>query len=575
MNPSNVHRLAPLLVAAILLLPESESFAYPPRERTFLSTLAFLSSSRGGGGVVPPAVQTRIIRPASCHPISHRQRAAALSMAAANLDSDDPFQVLGMDEPTSDKKVIKRAYKRMAIQYHPDVATTKDSSPEEKKMASDRFAKINWAYEVLSGKRQNDSTYTKTPTSNTGSSTSGWSPPHRRSGGYASTSSASGAAGGSTGGSTGDGRVDWTDFMPKDYDEAYDAGGDSFGKIFSDLFVGAAAGAAGLGGPSVFRDFIEFLEGNVDGFGGAEDDAELRILLQTGDLDEVRNELDDTELVVQQLKAKLSGIKDEILTVTAEVKLTTRYMEKIEMEESLAELNARKEVIEGYIKKAQKRLLSLQTRYKELLTSGGGDSYGSGRSSRSSWEDIKSEAGGRSSSSSSSSSSYTTGSASSTSSSTASSSSGSQRAPKTGEDSWMNESFGSSSSRRGRGEGRRRSRSTRSSGGSSTSTSSSQQAPAREPQTTAQSPRADTTSTQRTTSSSSGSYSSSGAGRGASSNPTSSSSIRTTSTSSDSNVPPHRRTSGSYENQQEKDKRRLRELKVDDEFDKLKKELGL
>ena len=53
-----------------------------------------------------------------------------------NINSDDPFQVLGMEEPTSDKKVIKRAYKRMALKYHPDVATTKDSSAEEKKAAN-------------------------------------------------------------------------------------------------------------------------------------------------------------------------------------------------------------------------------------------------------------------------------------------------------------------------------------------------------------------------------------------------------------------------------------------------------
>ena len=36
------------------------------------------------------------------------------------VDSDDPFQILGL-EPTVDQKVIKRAYKRMALKYHPDV----------------------------------------------------------------------------------------------------------------------------------------------------------------------------------------------------------------------------------------------------------------------------------------------------------------------------------------------------------------------------------------------------------------------------------------------------------------------
>jgi hypothetical protein len=39
-------------------------------------------------------------------------------------------------------------------------------------------------------------------------------------------------------------------------------------------------------------------------------------------------------------------------------------------------------------------------------------------------------------------------------------------------------------------------------------------------------------------------------------------------------VPPHRRTS-SYESSAEENKRRMREIKVDEEFEKLKKELGL
>lgn len=42
---------------------------------------------------------------------------------------------------------------------------------------------------------------------------------------------------------------------------------------------------------------------------------------------------------------------------------------------------------------------------------------------------------------------------------------------------------------------------------------------------------------------------------------------------STSQVPPHRRKSN-YDSYMDDDKKRLRELKVDEEFDKLKKELG-
>lgn len=470
-------------------------------------------------------------------------------------DSNDPFELLGLEEPTTDKKVIKRAYKRMALKYHPDVSTTQQSTPEEKKEASDRFAKINWAYEVLSGKRQNDSTYGSTTSSSSSKSTgtSGWSPPHRRSGAYS-------PPGESNAKTDYPGGVDWTDFMPK-YDEAeYDSNGDSFGKIFSDLFVGAAAGAAGMGGPSIVRDFIEFLEGNVDGFGTNPNDEELRVLLQVGSLDEVRNELDDTELVVQQLKQKMTTIQEEIISLTAKVGMTSRYMEKIEMEEALAELNARKDVVQGYVKKAQKRLLTLQTRYKELLT--GDDPYSSSRT-RSSWDDIKREAGDEPRRSTSrqetASSSYSTstrnGEESNPFSATSSTSTStrSDRSSKTDDDAWMNEGFGSSAYGRGRGSGRRRSK---------RGSSSSEQTSARQG------------STQRTASAANeakeGRQSSSQGRQDVAASPNSSSSQSLTTT-----VPPHRRATSSYENRQEQDKRRMRELKVDEEFDKLKRELGL
>ena len=69
-------------------------------------------------------------------------------------DTTDPFVLLGLDpnNPTADKKEIKRAYKRQAMKYHPDVVINADSTPEERKRASEEFAKVNAAYEILSGK---------------------------------------------------------------------------------------------------------------------------------------------------------------------------------------------------------------------------------------------------------------------------------------------------------------------------------------------------------------------------------------------------------------------------------------
>lgn len=473
--------------------------------------------------------------------ISSPRRLSTLKM---NINSDDPFKILGLDEPTADLKVVKRAYKRMALRYHPDVITTKDSSAEEKKQASDRFAKINWAYQTLSGKGRNDKTYKATSSASSGSSSTGWTPPHKR-GSTASTSSYSSSTSSSTG-------TNWEDFMPKYDDDQYDTGGDSFGKIFSDLFVGAAAGAVGLGGgPNVFKDFIDFLEGNIDGYGISDDDSELRVLLNTAPVEEIGNEMGDTELVVQQLKTKLKSIDDEIIMLSAERKVATRYLERMEIEENLAELNSRKEVVKGYLKKAQKRLLALQTKYKELITRGETDSSVRG-SRRSSWDDMSS--------------SNSRGSSSSTSSSHTESRA--NESSRNDEDAWMNEGFGSSSSyeRGSRRGGRRRSRRTNSTE-SPRASSSTTEGPSRKDnrasaRQTAKPPASANTSSQRTNSATGAGY-----------RKTTSPKVDTPRPTGGNYVPPHRR-AASFRTKEE-DKRRLRELKVDEEFDKLKKELGL
>jgi curved DNA-binding protein CbpA len=487
------------------------------------------------------------------------------SASSSSFDdtSTDPFVILGLDAPTADTKVIKRAYKRRALKFHPDVVTTQDSTPQEKKAASDRFAKINWAYQTLTGKREaGDKTYGGGSSTTSGpASGSSWSPPHRRSSGYNSSTADSS--------SSWPGTTDWRDFMPKyEDDKEYNADGDSFGKIFSDLFAGAAYGAAGVAGSSagLLMDFIEFLEGNVDGYGsgsssggfssrGSDDyDAKLQVLLRTGSLDDVANEMDDTNLVVDQLQSKARSIDDEILTTNAEAKMASRYMEKIELEERVAELKARKGVIDGYLKKSRKRLLSLQTRYKELISYGGAnDSYaGGGRRTSSS----RSTSTGPSSPSSSTSSSSSYG---------QSSSPSSSNPGGTGVDeknSWKTEGFGSSSSPRGsRGSARRRARRS-SSSAEPTSSSSTTTSPSPPP------PRQESTY-----SSTSSSYSRESVRPPprSTSNPT----PAISSSSSSSNVPPHRRTSSNYESSAEENKRRMREIQVDEEFEKLKRELGL
>jgi len=503
-------------------------------------------------------------------------------------NKEDPYATLGIPFGTSDKKEIKRGYRRQAMKYHPDVC--KD---EDRKVANERFIKINAAYELLSGKTgaQNG---TAGPSSTSSSSSrgggGGYTPPHRR------TSSSRPRPRSRTG----EPSTDWRDYMPNNYqndyednDDKYDTGGDSFAAIFSDL-VGGMAGAAaagsgiGFGGGGVMSDLIDFLEGNfpemtTDNYGKATDPT-LDSLLQSNDIDAIRNELDDTTLLVQQLETKMDSVMDETNMLQQTQMDGISFAEKMEREEQLASLNARKKVVEDYLKKSRSRLLKLQSKMKDMRTSrtsrdihddmkqdwdqrqqqrsttsssSGTSDAGRGRrrsgaeggasttTTESSYNDVNS--GARSTTTSNDASSNTVG----------QSSSNKQR-----------ESFGSS----GRRGSSRRSRSRPSSSQSSTRNKSTTKSAA---------------STSRAYNS--GSSSSSSARQqprptpppppktSDSTNPQSSRLTSTSSSSSSSYVPPHRRTTSTSSTwkQQRDDKKRIQELEVEDEFEKLKRELGL
>jgi DnaJ domain len=433
----------------------------------------------------------------------------------------DPWRVLGLDQPTTDKAVIKRAYKRRAIQYHPDVVLTKGgASEQEKQVASARFARINAAYAVLTGKSTDSSFTTSSSSKSSSSSTSSYTPPHRRSRAEPYQSTAPGAA-------------DWRDFVPYQDDDDFQVGDDSLGKILADLWAGVSAGATAVAGASgqggIFRDFVEFLEKNIDGYssnGDRDEDAAFRLLLQTGSVKEVSEELDDTDIIVQQLSKKLQDIATEILTVQADLNQSVRYSERLTRQERLSELQARQQVVQGYEKQARKRWLSLQTRYKELIVSGD--------FRRNDW---KGESAGRGGSSSPPASDFASASNQPYASTTS-----------TEEDAWKAEGFGSF----GRGRGSTRSRNRREQGSASPTSG----------------PR-----TAEPTSASSSTWS-----RSASSSTESPSNARIGGGPNDSStfVPPHRRTTrGPTMAEKEADRQRLRDIKVDEAFDNLKREMGL
>ncbi len=427
----------------------------------------------------------------------------------------------------------------------------------ERDEASKNFARINAAYELLSGGRKGSAGSEGGTKSSAGAYV--YQPPHRRQSSYSSSSAKK--------------STNWEDFMPNygEEDSKYDAGGDSFGSILSDLFSGAAGYAAGVsgrgGGGGVVGDFIDFLERNIDGFeSGYDDDKSLTQLLLNGSFDDVASEMDETDILVTSLETKLNTVKNELMDAQADLNSAIKFSEKLAIEEHIAELKAREKVVKGYLKKGKTRLIRLRERYKELMVAGrGGRGFGSSESSGSAYSDSsRSRSDNQSQESTQSSSSSPRTMSSSSQSSSAKSwrsegfstsyggkSSGRRRhddsassveptaAPTSSSTkSWRDEGFSGSYERRSTGDRRRR--------------NEEAPPPNNEEQKQQQQRGAENVTNQSTPG------------------------IKSESVSQPYEpwVPPHRRTQSSAERATQ-DKKRLRELKVDDDFEKLKKEMGM
>merc|ERR1719171_3394996 len=63
-------------------------------------------------------------------------------MPDADIKSDDFYRVLGVEKSATEQEIAK-AYKKMALKYHPD------KNPDSKEVAEVNFKKITEAYDVL------------------------------------------------------------------------------------------------------------------------------------------------------------------------------------------------------------------------------------------------------------------------------------------------------------------------------------------------------------------------------------------------------------------------------------------
>ncbi|CAM0877448.1 unnamed protein product [Alopecurus aequalis] len=139
-----------------LLLPLSRSRSAPAPPR--LPLLRALASLRSGSGFSRGPVSRRTTRRASV-----RARAGA----GGGRRRESPYEVLGVP-PSAAPADIKRAYRRLALKFHPDV--NKEANAQEK------FLRIKHAYNTL----MNSESRSKYASSSS-SSDSSWSPGSRKS----------------------------------------------------------------------------------------------------------------------------------------------------------------------------------------------------------------------------------------------------------------------------------------------------------------------------------------------------------------------------------------------------------
>lgn len=77
---------------------------------------------------------------------------ARISARHIRPDGEDPYVVLGLDRSASDA-AVKAAYRKLVAEHHPDRAISRGLPEEFVRIATDKLAKINGAYETIQRER--------------------------------------------------------------------------------------------------------------------------------------------------------------------------------------------------------------------------------------------------------------------------------------------------------------------------------------------------------------------------------------------------------------------------------------
>lgn len=185
----------------------------------------------------------------------------------------NPYDELGVSR-TADASEIKRAYRRAALERHPDVS----KSPN----AQEEFQRVQDAYRMLSDKTAR-ARYDRAAARASGSAGSSW-----------------GASGVDDGAEAREYARRWRaqNPMPEDLD-------DSLGSVLSDLF--GKVRDAGQGAPGVFSDLLDFLEGRTGPPSGEEEKTPADFALKSRSRDVVAAEIRDFDRRRDAANARADG----------------------------------------------------------------------------------------------------------------------------------------------------------------------------------------------------------------------------------------------------------------------------
>ncbi len=121
----------------------------PARKRDLISLLMSIAMADGH---LHPAEEALIKSVASTMGMNQRDYDAAVGMFNPRANIETSYSILGLSAAATDDE-IKKAYRKMAKEYHPDVVTNKGMGEDFQKFAAEKMRAVNSAYDDIKDER--------------------------------------------------------------------------------------------------------------------------------------------------------------------------------------------------------------------------------------------------------------------------------------------------------------------------------------------------------------------------------------------------------------------------------------